>query len=350
MTAHPPRWSSRRQALGVVLGAAIAGLVGLANPAVEAPPRRPLASGQPVLTDAQVFAVVVDRLRTGEAYYDAMGVELRQRDYPTRDPFNWRTPLHLTALTLAPWIVWRAVLTALLVTLYAATMMTVQGRPAAWAANILTLGVLVVSAAPDAIFVSEAWAGALIGLSACAFAFNRRAAAIGLALAALFVRELTAPYCVACTLLAVSERRWREVAAWTAGASVYAGYYAWHVAQVFAHRVPADISHADSWLTLPGVPFLQATLLKLGWFALLPSPLSAVALALLAAGLLAADTPRHLRAASAVYVAFFLVAGFPFNDYWGFMAAPVWAITCGYGVGAIAAAVSSLSASSSAPP
>jgi hypothetical protein len=69
---------------------------------------------------------------------------------------------------------------------------------------------------------------------------------------------------------------------------------------------------------------------------------------LLAAGLAASETPRRLRAASAAFAILFLLAGLPFNDYWGFIAAPVWAITCGYGVSAIIATVSSLSASSSA--
>ena len=136
---------------------------------------------------------------------------------------------------------------------------------------------------------------------------------------------------------------------WGSGAVAYTCYYAWHVAQVFGHRLPTDFSHSDSWLTFPGIPFLQATLLKLGWFALLPSWTSAVALGFLAAGLIKAETPRHLRAASATFAGFFLIAGFPFNDYWGFLAAPVWAITCGYGAGAVAEAAATVTASSSAP-
>jgi hypothetical protein len=339
----------RRYALGVAGVALLVSLAGAMNPPATPPPRPAASNGRPVLTDAQTFAIVAERLRTGDSYYDAMGSELRRNGYPAREPFNWRTPLHLRALALAPWIVWRSVLTAMLVALYVAVMMTVRSQPANWVANVLTLGILVISAAPDAIFVSEAWAGGLIGLSACAYTLDRRPAAIGLALTALFVRELTAPYCVACALFAVWERRWREVAAWAAGAAAYAIYYGWHVTQVIAHRTPADIAHGESWLTFLGVPFLQATLLKLGWFALLPSSLTAVALVLLVTGLLAPETPRYLRTASALYAGFFLVAGFAFNDYWGFMAAPVWAITCGYGAGAMAVALKDLSASSSAP-
>ena len=82
--------------------------------------------------------------------------------------------------------------------------------------------------------------------------------------------------------------------------------------------------------------------MKLGWFALLPTSWSALALAMLVAGVLAPGTPRYVRATSAIYAGFFLIAGFPFNDYWGFIAAPTWAIACGYGVAAIVDAVTTL--------
>jgi hypothetical protein len=336
-------------AIRILVIAGLATVAGLALPAVVPPVRPGPLPGKPPVTDARTFEAVVDRVRGGEPYYLAMGAELRSHDYPARDPFNWRTPLHLSALAVAPWVVWRGILTAVLVAFYVAVMMTVRTRPASWVAGALTLGILVISAAPDAIFVSEAWAGALIGLSASAFTLERRPVGVGLAIVALFIRELAAPYCVLCTVMATAERRWREVSAWALGALAYAGYYAWHVMQVFAHRIPTDFSHGDSWLTFLGIPFLQATLLKLGWFALLPSWTSAIALGLLAAGLAAADTPRHIRAASAVFAGFFLIAGLPFNDYWGFLAAPVWAVTCGYGAGAVAAAAATLTASSSAP-
>jgi hypothetical protein len=297
-------------------------------------------------TDAKTFAAVVDRVRGGESYYAAMGAELRRRDYPTRDPFNWRTPLHLTVVALVPWALSRAALTALLVGFYVMVMLITQRERARPYAHVLVLGVLVLSSAPDAVFVSEAWAGALVGVSACAYAVGRRSWAIAAALVALFLRELSAPYCVLCGCLAIRERRLREFAAWAVGAAVYAAYFASHVAAVASHRLPSDFAHEGSWFSLPGLPFLQATLLKLGWFALLPSRTSAVALALIAAGLVSRKTPRMLRLSAGVFCGFFLMAGFPFNDYWGFMAAPVWAAVCSYGAAAIAApSVSGSSAS-----
>src|SRR5436853_2660402 len=45
--------------------------------------------------DAAFYTRVVERLHRGEAYYDALGAELRSRGFPSSSAFSWRTPLHL---------------------------------------------------------------------------------------------------------------------------------------------------------------------------------------------------------------------------------------------------------------
>ena len=77
------------------------------------------------------------------------------------------------------------------------------------------------------------------------------------------------------------------------------------------------------------MPFLQATLLKLGLVRAAAGIVERAGAGALAAGLLSPGTPRHLRHQRDSTSLFFLVAGFPFNDYWGFIAAPIWAIACG---------------------
>ena len=316
-------------------------LVGAAALAYPAPTNLPGAfvTDSAQATDASAFQVVVDRLRAGAEYYDAMGQELRRRDYPTASPFNWRTPLHLYAVAAVPWGVSRGVLTALLVALFAITMASTQGqRLVAWTAGALQLGLLLFQAAPDAVYISEVWAGALVGLSAGAFALRHPMPAVALALAALFVRELAAPYCVACALIAIVQRQWRQCGAWLAGAGAYALYYGWHASQVAAHLTASDVAASSGWLVFGGLPFLQSAVHKLGWLMLLPGPCNAVVVVLLTAGIARATAPVHVRAGSAAFAGFFLVAGQPFNDYWGWLAAPTWAIACGHGAAAIAAA------------
>lgn len=214
----------------------------------------------------------------------------------------------------------------------------------AWIASTMEAGALAILAVPSALVFGEAWAGVLIGLSVWAYARHRRAVAVALGLLALFVRELSAPYCVICVLIAALNRRWRELGAWLAGACVFAGYFGWHLMQVWAHRLPADRAHSSSWLEFGGLPFLLSTVHVQAWLLWLPAPLTALAVVLIVAGISDKQAPLHLRAAIGVYALFFLVAGQPFNGYWGLMAWPCWAVTCGYGARVIGEAMVTVSA------
>ena len=324
-------FAMRAKSIVLLVVLALIGLAAVAYPARTDLPRSVVVNGLEV-TDGGTFVAVAERLRAGEPYYQAVGVELRRRGYPTADTFNWRTPLHLTVIAWAPWFVSRAALTVLLALLFGATMGSApRGRPFAWTAGVLQMGVLVLAAAPDAVYSSEAWAGALVGLSVCAFTFQRPAPAIALGLAALFVRELAAPYCVVCTVIAAYRRQWKQCAGWLGGGGAYALYFARHVAQVWAHRLPTDQTHASGWVEFGGLPFLQSTIQALGGQADLPGAFNALVVLLLASGIACTTAPIHVRAASGVYAGFFLIVGKPFNGYWGWIAAPTWTIACGYG-------------------
>ena len=318
-----------------VLALAAFGVLGVAALVFPPPSGRPgpFVTDPARPTDAKMFESVVVRLRSGEPYYQAMGDALRRGDYPVGSPFNWRTPLHLVAVATVPWLASRAVLTGLLVSLFAVTMASIRG-PSLLVATIggLQLGLVALQSAHDAVYLNEIWSGTLIGLSVCAFGLRRTLPAVALGIAALFVRELAAPYCVACVLMATWARQRRECAAWLVGAAAYAGYYAWHVAQVVAHLGPTDAAAETDWVTLGGLPFLQSALRKLGWLSLLPDWVTALTLVALVAGITRSAAPAHARAGAAAFVGFFLIAGLPFNDYWGWLAAPIWAIVCGHGV------------------
>jgi hypothetical protein len=201
-----------------------------------------------------------------------------------------------------------------------------------WTAFAMQVCALSILAVPSAVFLGEAWAGVLIGISVWAYVHRRPAIAVPLALLALFVRELSAPYCVACTLIAAVNRRWRELEVWIAGASLYAVYFGWHVTQVWAQRLPTDLAHSSGWLEFGGLPFLVSTVHWQPLLLALPLPLTALALVLIVAGVANARAPLHLRAASGLYIVFFLVVGKSFNSYWGLMAGPTWALASGYGV------------------
>lgn len=338
----------------------LAALAVLAALALAYPPRRgapgPFVTEASRPTDARMFASVAERVAAGDDYYATMHDALRRGDYPTGSVFNWRTPLHLRAIAAAPWWAARAALTALLIALFTATMASSRGNPVlGWAAGGMQMGLLVLQSAPDAVYISEIWAGALVGLSVAAFGARLGGLGVALGLAALFVRELAAPYCVVCVALAARRQDWRHCAVWLGGGIAYAAYYAWHVTQVMARLTAADLPPATGWLSFGGLPFLQSTLRQAGWLAVAPRGATVVALVVIAAALVRPRTPAHVRGPSAAFAAFFLVAGLPVNDYWGWLAAPVWAMAIGHGAVAIGELVREasgrqLTASSAAAP
>jgi hypothetical protein len=313
----------------------VLGAIGWAALVAPAPPFTPSPPGR---SDYITFQSVVDQLRRGGAYYDVMGAELRSRGYPTGNVFNWRTPLHLEVVARMPGSAARMVLFALLLTLCAATIVVIVPRfRNAWVVSTgLQVGVAVIFAAPSLVLLGDTWAGVLIGLSVLLFIWGRIGAAVAAGVLALFMRELAAPFCVVCAALALAERRWRELRYWAIGAACYAAYYAYHASQVWAHQAAvAEGVRVSSWLKFGGLPFLLATIRWMGWMFVLPEPALAVALVAMAAGLAGRRAPPVVRVASAAYAAFFLVAGQPFNHYWGLVAAPLWALSCGYGFSTI---------------
>lgn len=282
--------------------------------------------------DVAMYQRIVANLQAGQPYYDTVGTALRDGHYATREPFNWRTPLLMTTLA---WLgsSSRVLLIALALFSCAGTIAVTgdERLPVKWTAMFVQAGVLATLATPAAVYMSEAWAGAFIGLSVVAYARDRASVGMPFGVAALFVRELAAPYCVLCTLTAAYNRRWREVAAWLTAAALYAVYYLRHLLQVWAHRLPTDQAHPSSWFALGGLASLTGKVHFQFWLLVAPFWLTGVALILIVAGCCSGRTPWHLRLTSATYAAFFLVAGRPFDTYWGLVAWPAWALACGFG-------------------
>jgi hypothetical protein len=276
-------------------------------------------------------------MRNGEPYYATMGDELRRGHYPASQVFNWRTPFLLSALAAVPATVGRFAAIALCVVLLVVTVVIMAHEPRTVAAAVLFMqsGVLIAIVVPSAYVMGEMWAGVFIGLSICAYIRKRPMTGVTFGLLALFVRELSAPYCVVCTIVAIVNRRWREAAAWLSGALLYAVYYTWHLLEVHSHQLSSDLGDPSSWMEFGGLQSLLSKVQWHAWLLLTPRAASVLALLLLLAGICTTRTPIHVRVTSAVYVLFFLLAGKAFNQYWGMVAWPTWAFACGYGVDAI---------------
>jgi hypothetical protein len=330
----PPTLTVRQARVAIVVWFAVL-VVALTAPEVHTPPAKPDAS------DSAAFERMVERLRAGEGYYEATGAEMRRRGYPTASTFNWRTPLLMTAIAVVPSAVSQMVIVGLGVALIVSTWRVLRevSLAACCTGTVLEAGAVAIAVIPPSLVMGEAWAGLLLGLSVCAFARERRLTAIVLGALALFVRELAGAYCLVCGAIAVKDRRWRDVAAWGIAGVLYAVYYGVHVLQVIAHRQPGDIAHAHSWLSLGGVPFMLGALGWHAWLVLLPPVFTRLMLPLIVCALWSRRMVPEGRAAVATYLLLLLVAGLPFNVYWGAMTWPVWALGAGYAVDAVRDAV-----------
>lgn len=312
--------------------AALLAFVAIGLAPSSAPPARrlpPAGAG-----DAQLHLATIDHIRSGEPYYDAVGDELRRQHYPTTSVFNWRTPAHFVAVAYLSVPLAQGVLRLLAFTAVLWTPLALAGGSATVALLGLAfqLGALATGFRPLAVGVAEVWAGTLIALSLCAYLMQRWPLAAALGVAAVFTRELSVPYALACGVLALVARRRTESAIWVAGGLGYAVYFALHVIQVKAHQLPGDLSQLEPWTRWNGLRFVLDTVRVNGWIALAPRPVAVAFAALGLAGVASPGLPRQVGLPLLAYLLFFACAGQPFNYYWGFVTAPIWAVAAAHGV------------------
>jgi hypothetical protein len=319
----------------------------------------PLASGfadapSRGASDVDLYHAEVERIAGGESYYSAAGAELHERGYPTRSIFNWRTPLPMWLLGNLP----AAILGRIIIGALAAMLLVVSlhvmsancGCHGALLGGLMMVGALLPCWLDRVYVMPEVWAGVLIALSICTYAINRTALAFAAGLSALFIRELAAPYCIICFVLAVRSRRWREAFSWSAGFAVYAMFYAWHIAHVKPLILTSAHAHVGSWLQFGGAAFVISLAQMNAFLLLLPQWISAILLPLAMLGFAAwrnelergganadeagkrpaakhdhgneSPAPRAGLAACA-YVVLFAFVGYSFNQYWGSLIAPL---------------------------
>jgi hypothetical protein len=279
--------------------------------------------------DVGLYRAEVDRIRAGQSYYDAAAAELRERGYPTRSIFNWRTPLPVWLIGVLPDVALSnailGLLGLLLVCLSFRLLTEQAGLKQALLGVVLLSGALLPCVLGDLVVMSELWSGVLIALSAVCLGLGRTRSGILAGIAALFFRELAAPYCLVCLLLAAWDRRYRELAAWAAGLAAYAVYFGFHMAQVLPRVSPDAVAHADGWIRFGAAGFLISTAQMNVYLLLLPQWVTAIYLACTFWGCANWNTAagRLIGLTIAVYAVAFSVAGHDFNQYWGSLTAPL---------------------------
>lgn len=294
----------------------------------------PLAEGFADVTDRgpndfDLYSAEVARIQAGESYHDAAAAELPARGYPTRSIFNWRTPLPMGLIAVLPEpLVANVLLVAIslaLVVLGFALLADEGGVLQGFAGVLLLSGALLPCFLRDPVLLSELWSGVLVALSAVCLARGHRTWGIAAGIAALFFRELAAPFVLVCLLMATRERRYRELALWSVGLAAYAAYYAWHLGQVLP-RISADAHvHSAGWLRLGGAAFLISTAQMNAYLLLLPQWVTGIFLAAALLGAATWNSPggRLIGYTIAAYTVAFALVGNDFNQYWGCQTAPL---------------------------
>jgi hypothetical protein len=310
-------------------GAATAMLVatvGLMAWCLATPVLRPWQFGDDALLDLHIYRGVVERVRSGQDYYDAAATYLTA----ATSVFNWRLPTYAWGLSVFPDPLWAFVLLVALAV--AAVLLTsVLIQPAAGRVVVLITTVLLLGGTfgwsfyePDAFYATEPWCEVLLLLSVCAYAGGCWPAGCALGLAALLVRELALPYCGVALLLAVWGRRWREVAAWVAGLSILFWLFSWHRAAVAAVSPASEVGQVGQWLNLEtwGMQFLLTSCQMNVFLRALPPWVIALYLPLSVLGLAgwhSAIGNRIALTTAAYVVPFVIVSGW---SYWGFFYTP----------------------------
>src|SRR5919106_5902968 len=123
----------------------------------------------------------------------------------------------------------------------------------------MQVGAAATAFTPLGIVLPETWAGLCIALSTILYARARFLEGALLALAAVFVRELAAPYAVVCACVALRRRRRMELAVLGAGGAVAILFYVGHALMAAGAIQTGDMAH-PSWLQFGGFRFVLATI------------------------------------------------------------------------------------------
>ncbi len=280
-------------------------------------------------SDIALYKALAERVRGGESYYAALAEELPARGYPTRSVFNWRTPLPMWLIGALPDAMFAKTLLCLLA---AGVMLTgfelsarEGGRMQSIPVALLLIGGLLPCLLGDLFVMPVLWAGTLIALSVCALGIGWRRLGVAAGVAAVFIRDLAGPYCVFGLCAAAWQRRWKEVAMWSAGLATYGAFFVWHCLQVQPLIAADAIAHEGGWLHVGGVAFVIATTQMNGFLLCLPQWLTAIYLPLALLGFASWQSRNGQYAGFAAigFVMLFTFIGQPFNQYWGSLTAPL---------------------------
>ena len=204
------------------------------------------------------------------------------------------------------------------------------GRTASVLGLLAISGTVLPTLLGDLFVMPEMWAGILIGLSAAAYGTDGGSWAwrrVGGTFPARAVGPLVPDL--------PGARRPRAPLAqrglWAVGLAAYGVYFAVHVAAVLPLVSEHDIAHEHGWVRLGGAGFVISIAQVNAWLLLLPQWVTALYLVAALVGAAGWSSPAGQRIGLGVagYALAFAIVGQPFNQYWGSLTAPLFALAVG---------------------
>ena len=279
-------------------------------------------------SDLELYWAEVHRVANGESYYEAANTELTERGHPTFSVFNWRTPLPMWLLAKLPDPEYgRWILTFLGATLLLGGILAMR-REGSLAQSLLCglflSGTTVLCVVGDLFVMPVLWGGVLIGLSLCAYCFDRVMLAVLFGTAAMIFRELALPYCVFMAAAAAWRRQRSEVVWWSIGLTGFAIFYAVHTFHVVEFAGTGKIANTDRWIRFNGLSAVVG-FSQNGFLLLFPQWVTALYLscALLGMGSWRSSFGRRVAGTAVMYLSAFAVVGHEVNQYWGTLVTPI---------------------------
>lgn len=318
---------------GAMIAAALLALVlALSFTALLVPAPPPAARDANGRVEAQadvvLYETIVAGLRGGDDYYPVAARALRAGNYPLRPFITFRLPTLARLQAAVPdWLIWGVQLSL------------VAGVLAAWAARlwpsltrmaprialiVLLFGGLMAFVQLDLAPFHEIWAGLLIALALAMYRPDRVLLTVSITLMAMLIRETSALFALIMFLAALTERRWREAAAWVGAVAVLAAAVAAHAHAVSMVVTPLD-PVSPGWSGMLGPGHFFRTMGISTALTLAPVWLAAPVVALALFGWASWRSAMAVRALGTLVAYGLLLALFGRLDtfYWGLLVAPL---------------------------
>ena len=279
-------------------------------------------------SDVRLYHDMAQRIAAGTDYYAAATGLQREHGFPTRPFVTVRLPTLVMAAVWLGWGTLRAVLIGLLFAAVLLWLRELDGLAATGeriAAGLLVLAGGAMVENPGLVTQHELWAGILLTIALAIRVKGNWAGAVLMAAAALAIRELALPFVLLAALFALADRRWRELAAWTGLALLFALGLALHAHAVAAHVLPGDLA-SEGWSEHRGFGAPLRDIANVTLLTLVPAPLVYLLALLPLYGWLAAPM-RLARFAVPLFTGYMVLLALfarEQNFYWAIMLLPAY--------------------------